>query len=217
MATSFVSTSSDSDSSSYSVYPVVPAGVQDGDLLVAFVGGVAADTSASGWTYLGGISEFRGFFKVANSESGTYTFNQVVQGPLRAQVVAYRGGFDTSDPIDANSSAVYGYNNDVLKGGTVSPTLYQNETLIFFGGCYRTSAVTFSTPENPITFTEDVNTGDTTGDMWCLFAHGTWYVDGASGDIDSTMSVSTPNKQAFVLALNPKINVSNPILAAMSF
>jgi hypothetical protein len=203
MATSFVSTSSDSDSYTYSVYPAVPAGVQDGDLLVAFVGGVAADTSASGWTYLGGISEFRGFFKVANSESGTYTFNQVVQGPLRAQVVAYRGGFDTSDPIDANSSAVYGYNNDVLKGGTVSPTLSQDETLIFFGGCYQTSAVTFSTPTSPIAFTEDVDTGDTTGDMWCFFAHGTWYVDGASGDIDSTMSVSTPNKQAFVLALNP--------------
>jgi hypothetical protein len=217
MATSFVNTSSDSGSYTYFVYPAVPAGVQDGDLLIAFVGGTAIDTSASGWTYLGGISEFRGFFKIANSESGTYTFNQVVQSGLRAQVVAYRGGFDTADPIDANSSAVYGYNDSTLKGGTVSPTLFQDETLIFFGGCYWTSAVTFSAPTSPITFTEDVDTGDTTGDMWCIFAHGTWYVDGASGDIDSTMSVSTPNKQAFVLALNPKVNVSNPILASMGF
>jgi hypothetical protein len=215
-AISYISTSYNTAIATSYVNVSVPAGVQDDDLLVAFVGsGSSALNYATGWTLVGNYNVFAAFYKIASSESGPYTFGQISPSRIRAQVCCYRGGFNTADPIDVISATPYTNFDTILRaaGVTVSAA---NSNIIFWGGSAQTAALTYTPPINPLTFVEDVDDGDTTADVWFEFSHRQWSGSGATGDIDATISVARNVKYAVALVLNPIPIIGNPVMVSMS-
>jgi hypothetical protein len=213
---SYISTSSNTASSTSYISVSVPAGVQDDDLLVAFVGsGGSALNYATGWTLVGNWDSFAAFYKIASSESGPYEFGQISPSKIRAQVCCYRGGFDTADPVDVISATPYNNLDTILRaaGVTVSAA---NSNIIFWGGASQSSALTYTPPINPLTFVEDVDDGDTTSDMWFEFAHRQWTGSGSTGNMDATISASRSYKFAVALVLNPTPIIGNPVMVSMS-
>jgi hypothetical protein len=207
MATTFVSTSSDFSSGATSLSPSVPASVQDDDLLLAIVTlnvGQSISSAPSGWVSLGNSTSQESYlyWKLASSESGSYTWSWATTCKCRIQVAAYRSGFNTGDPIDAVSNTDYTTFNTVLRAASFSVTS-DNSTLIFAGYCDSTSSKTFTPPSNPGTFTEDVDAGETTSDNWITFAHFEWSSSGSTGDVDATISANENDKHAFCVSLNP--------------
>lgn len=214
--TSYISTSYNTAYPSTSIAVSVPIGVQDDDLLVAFVGsGTSPLNYATGWTLVGNTNIFAAFYKIASSESGLYTFGQISSSRIRAQVCCYRGGFDTADPIDVISATPYNNFDAILRaaGVTVSAA---NSNIIFWGGSAQTAALTYTPPINPLTFIEDVDDGDTTSDVWFEFAHRQWAGSGATGDMDATISVNRNAKFAVALVLNSTPIIGNPVMVSMS-
>jgi len=175
------------------------------------------DSAPSGWTLQGTDTSgyTRLYTKVASSESGSYTWSWSTSAcKARVQIAAYRGGFDTSDPVDAVSNTDYTTDNTTLRAASFSVS-NTGSTIIFAGSVFETaSARTFSPPTNPGTFTEDVDTGDTTSDIFNTFAHYEWSSSGSTGDIDGTLSLNSPDKHAFAISLNPP---TNPFTAAGEF
>lgn len=207
--TTFIGTTTAYTDAGTSVSPTLPTGTADDDIMFALVYANNGISSApSGWTSLGNDSttKFYLYYKLASSETGPYQWSQGSSGKMRAQVVIYRGDFDTSDPIDAVSNTDYTTSNTTLRAATFSVT-NTNSTIIFAGILYGFFAsVTISPPTNPGTFTEDVDDGDSSSDSYLEFAHYTWSSNGSTGNIDATSSQSSAVKHAFAVSLNPAKN-----------
>lgn len=211
--TDFVAYSRDSGQQD-SLTAAVPTGVTDGDLLVAAICSysTADPTSApSGWT-LRGTADYKTYVKwhlytkIASSESGSYTWSWSATTKRAVVVAAYRGDFDTADPIDVISNTEYQTNNTTLRAASI--TLSQNnETIIFLGSQFILTNNTCSAPTNPDTFTEDVDTGDSTSDIYHHYYHLSGVSAGATGNIEGTLASSNYAKHAFAIALNPMSNL----------
>ena len=218
MAIAFIGTEYSYSLASFYATVGAPTGTQDDDLMVAMVWCTvdASSTPPSGWTLRAIVGTRAVFTKVASSESGTYNFYQVggTPYPIAARIWSYRGGFDVADPIDVASGAAYTTFNDILRAQTFSVT-NENSNIIFIGDVYSATAITISPPTSPTTFSEDSEIGSNSHYMYaasCL-----WSGNGLTGDMDATISASKNNKFAAALALNPKVNLNNPILVSMGF
>lgn len=110
MAVSYVGESHFTTTSYTSSVPISkPAGVVDGDVLIAVVGGTPS--TPSGWTLLGtansgtsSLLNVRVFRKVASSEGSSYTFTVSSSLPCGA-IVAYRG-VDNATPVDTTNISI---------------------------------------------------------------------------------------------------------------
>lgn len=202
-----------------SVAPSVPASVADGDLLLTFLKSTNAaeadpSTVPSGWTQVAkavpaGSSTYWVYYKIAASESGSYTWGWAGAARRAATVVAYRDGFSISSVSDFTvSNTTYITANTTVRAASFSVPS-SNSPLIWIGSSHFSSAQTLTTPTVPTGWASDVD------DNWSSASRGlreiasmTWSSSGATGDIDSTLSTSNGDKHAFALALNPSTSAS---------
>lgn len=214
MSTSYVNTSASNTAWGTSLSPSVPFSVNDDDILFAYIAlsiGQAISSAPSGWASLGNDTAQKHYlyYKIASSESGSYTWTWGSDSKARIQIAAYRGGFDPGDPIDATSNTDYVTSDTTVRAASFSVT--NTDSTIIFAGCgYGAAACTFTPPTNPGTFTEDVDAGDSSSDRYITFAHYEWPSSGATGDIDATFSTTTTTKHAFAVSLNLQIYNATP-------
>lgn len=195
-----------------SVAPAKPTGVAANDILFALLtrGGDVNDVTSvpAGWTLLQGYTRSTAerwwlYYKVAGaSEGDTYTWQWANPQKSMGLIVAYRDGFNTSDPIDASSNGEYLTGNTTLRATGVTVSADDSPLIMVGGVLYATAPVTFSAPTSPGTFTEDLDTGNATPDWWGCF-YSLVVAAGATGNVDATMDSSQTSKHAFLVALKP--------------
>lgn len=106
----------------------VPAGVVDGDVMLALVqqGGVFILTAPAGWTLLAGPTGTRQsylYWRLASGEPVSYTWTLSANGYLRILTVAYRGvtSIDALSVFALGGSAA-GYHDSTAVVASVTPT-----------------------------------------------------------------------------------------------
>jgi hypothetical protein len=195
-----------------------PSGVQQGDIMFALLSRLDSalpSSVPSGWTivddgYTTVNRTWALYYKVAGaSEPSSYTWQWAASAKTLVQTVAYRDGFDTSDPIDVYSNLHYITSDYTCRGGSITVSM-NSSPVVFAGGAFSGSTLSFTPPSG---FTEDEDFGHTDPDFWGTFSHKTFNA-GATGDQDATSSTSGVYKHAFLVALNPLS--STPVTVAAS-
>lgn len=183
-----------------------PTDTQENDLLLCFFSKRGTITNPisipSGWTQLATSTVastygFWVFYKVAgSSEPSTYTWEWGLRS--RVTILAYRGNINPTDPIDVFSNTIYDSSNNVARAASI--TVSENSsTVLFLASAYDTTGCTF---QQAGTFTEQHDAGDVGSDLWQTVQMNELNA-GATGNIDSTLSITTVNKHAFLIAFNP--------------
>ena len=118
-------------------------------------------------------------------------------------IAAYRGGFDTADPVDVYSNTSYKTVDTTVEAASITVSA-SNSPLIVVGGYYISNTATTATaPASPGTFAEDLDFYDATGDYGRFF-YSQVVASGATGDMDVVLSGGGLQlKHAFGIALNP--------------
>lgn len=212
----FVAYASGTTENGTSVEVNKPTGTTENDIMIAIishVGPPAETPSCSGWTRIQDI-DYRStsrddelLYKVAGgAEGASYTFSGYsTSGRIMATIATYRGGFNTSDPIDTYSKDDYVTSNTTNRATALTVSA-ANSPIFHIGSDYHDSSVSCTAPSSPGTFNEDVdNYQAINGPGWvhCFYSQ-EWSGSGSTGDMDATLSVSeTTDKAAFGLALNP--------------
>ena len=188
-----------------------------GDLLFMSVvvysttGSVLTESSVTsqGWTLLGKSLNTNSdnhylFYKVAGTEPASYT---ITCGSARigANIYAYTGSYNPSNPIDVVSNTPYRTNNTTLQAAAMTVT-NTNSRILFFGCLYATAANNMTPPTAPAAFTEPVaDSGNVTSDVWREHAHLLWTGSGTTGLMNGTLATATTTKHAFAVAINPSL------------
>lgn len=195
--------------------PSKPTNTADGDIMFAIAqcyGGTV--TTLSGWTLVGsqayaanGSNAYL-YYKIASSEGSSYTwtFSNTVINSI--SIVTYRGGFNKTTPSPTYSNTAYTTSNATLRAASISIP-YNNSPLFFFGANEDSLSLTPPTQPTTTTWTEDLDNAK-------QFAVSTLYAakaDVAGGSnvatvIDGTLSGSTTQKAAWLLALNPTLGIT---------
>lgn len=208
----FIANASASQAFGSSLSPSKPTGTVKNDIMFAHLlredANDEPNSTPTDWTRLAYIQnmitnfQYAGLYYklVGDSEPSSYPWGWSSSTSGRIEIATYRGGFDIADPIDQSASALYTTSDVGVRAGAITVSS-DNSPLIFIGGAYRTSQVTFAEQG---TFGKDVDDGDTDSDFWDFFlsdvvnagAHGgfNYYVN---------MSVSLSTKNGFLVALNP--------------
>ena len=196
-----------------------PTGVQEGDIMFAIVCQYTIGNiiyPPSGWTVLfekGGDSYgcCCTYYKVAGaSEPADYDWSSNRTKKTLVAIVAYRDGFDVSDPIDAVSVIEYQNNLGKLNRAAGISVSAANSPLLWMGGFYYQKAGSTTTPTAPEDdWVEDLDSGHADADFWVAFFSQIWSGSGSTGDVDATISVTTRDRHASLVALNPAIEPTN--------
>jgi len=191
---------------SYGYYHIAnkPNSTSDGDIMFAFICGRNPDSAPSGWTLLGTNENYALYYKIASSEGSSYQWTTPINTTLTIGIFTYRGGFDSSDPIDTLSNTSYLTNDNIIRAASINITK-TGSALIVFGGFYYSLSTSFTPPTNPGTFTEDYEQGAQSLSYLMDISHYTWDSNGATGNMDITASRTRDQKHAFAVALNPVI------------
>lgn len=201
----------DTDGSTSSAVINKPTGTAEGDIMFAWImmstTGMTITSIPSGWTQLAIQNSNNGtrvlLYRVAGaSEGASYTFGFNTSSTyVSGAIFTYRGGFDTSNPINTYSNTQYMVTNTTCRGASITTTL-ANCNAFWFGNIYDGGAISFSTPSG---WTEDYDGqfGGSGQGMSGAVNRKQLGGAGATGDIDSTMSQNRDGKHAFVVALNP--------------
>lgn len=209
MALAFIN-SSNADATGTSVTCTKPTDTTNGDLMIALF--VQRDdtayTPASNWnqiaTYQTTAVTATLYYKVASSEPSDYTWTIDLSEQCSLDVVTFRGGFNISNPIDVVSNTAYTTLNSTVRAASMNVT-NTNSLLVFcpIGHVSTSASYTFTTPTVPTSdWVEHFDTGNTTQDIFRSFCSMTWTSSGATGDIDSTMSIGSQTaKHAFAFAI----------------
>lgn len=180
-----------------------PTGTQEGDIMFAMI--TRGDTNAvptsapSGWGALAnkrGVWDYYGlYYKVAGgSEPSTYTWDWAAGSSTSIVVVAYRGKFDSADPIDAYSNTAYTTGDNICRAASFTVSSNNSPLLWLAGVCKSTS---FSMPSG---FEEDADSKF--GIATSAIGH-KLVASGSTGNLDGTFGTSSTYKHAFAVALNP--------------
>jgi hypothetical protein len=211
MAITYIDKSTAESASSKTAVLDQVTGIQNNDIMLCYVSyfSTGVITPPAGWSniYNGSANENL-FYKIASSESGTYTFtNSASASKISAVIATYRGGFDTTNPIDQSSVNVPAGTSANVTASTITVTAV-NSALLYFGSVLTSAGVTtFSAPTSPATFTEDIAI-DTSGigaQIYQEIAHATLSSNGATGNIIAvaSRSVATSARFAIAVSLNP--------------
>lgn len=135
MAVAFRSASNATANASTSLVLPVPAGVQDGDLLIAFLT-IALDNTSNdfstptGWTLLDdsvanppGGSRSANFWKIASSEPANYTWNVAAGADDWAGVMVAYSGADQTTPINQHAGTTSGAIEQTGVTSSITPTV----------------------------------------------------------------------------------------------
>lgn len=183
----------------------IPVGTQDGDVMLAFVANRDSVQTTwiappSGWamakregvsaTYVREV-----YYKVANSESGTYAWTASADSPSTAWsvVVAVYRGVDNSDVVDAVGTA----NNTT---NTVINTTVDNAMLVHFMAARGTT----STITPPSGSTQRHNAAQAaTGNTSYVLAIADEVLTSATSNVSRTFSASAAAAYLIIVALTP--------------
>lgn len=204
-------------SSNASVTINVPSGVQNGDIIFLLVGHnetFGGTTFPSGFNILADVTGIWGsdnvyatlLYKIASSEGATYSMSVNGGNASDSYTVcsAFRGDFDTADPIDVVSNSNYVTNDTVCRAASMVVSAV-NSPLLFFGAGRRTAgSLTYTKPSVPTNdWVEVSDSGESNSDFYFEVCHMKWTGSGATGDMDATMSTNIATKRGFAVALNP--------------
>lgn len=192
-----------------------PTGIVANDIMFCMVGTDTAYTNStpSGWTSLGKANPsyfFELFYKVAGaSEPADYTWTTATTQRFMIRLIGYeRYQFNHVTPLDQTSNTPYVTNNTTNRAASMTVTS-ANSPLIYFSFVGHGSAITSTKPTAPNTdWVEDLDDGDTNPDMWFEICSMFWASNGATGDIDNTLSTAETNKHAMAVSLNPATGVT---------
>ena len=189
-----------------------PAGVVQGDIMFAHIlhsnGTDRLNGIPVGWTFVAkhksGSNNQALYYKVAGaSEGSSYTFGLSASSKLGVTISAYRGCFDTANPIDVFTSLDYVVNNTTYRADTLTLSS-ANTTVLMFPSIFSTTVRTFA---NPLTqgggWTEDYDQGSTASDFSRAAYRKFIPASGSTGVIDSIGTSGTTIKHAFGVALRP--------------
>jgi hypothetical protein len=212
MAVSFISSSSNKSTSASLVIPA-PANIQNDDILVAFVAvfrgtsSTATSITGTGWTqWAEQITSTRYkcslFWKRANGESGSYTFNSASATQLQGAIGVYRGCVTTGDPKDVLSNTAYTTSGTTVRAASCTPTV-ANGFFVFGGWYYLSGTISLGTPTG-------MNARETQTNTNCAIrlADLASTTTAASGTKDATAGGSCTVKHAFMVALKPLVQAS---------
>jgi prepilin-type N-terminal cleavage/methylation domain-containing protein len=189
-----------------------PTGVVQGDIMFAYIlHNNAVDrltTIPSGWLPVGSRRKNASvnqalYYKVAGaSEGASYAFGFSASSKIGVTISAYRGCFNTSNPIETFSDSIYVVNNTTYRAGSV--TLSAGSTVLMFPSMYTTAVRTFA---NPLTqgggWTEDYDQGSTASDFSRAAYRKFIPTLGATGVIDSIGTSGGTVKHAYGVVLRP--------------
>lgn len=200
-----------------------PAGITDGDILVAVVWaweyrGLVTDLSLpNGWAtwYTGDFGKYYGkiAWKRASSESGDYTFTVNAGNSLFifGQIAAFSGRVASGDPLDVGSNTAYITNNATVRGAGVTIATAGSD-LVYVGFAETNGSASLATPSGMTSRRSDDWSGDYTAmETASLDNQST----GATGDKDGTANAATATKHAFLVALKPAVVSGLSIPVAM--
>lgn len=212
MAFQFINYTKSGLSSGNTVTINKPTNTSDNDIMFAFIitNTIIISNVPSGWNLISLISPGNGnyhyylYYKIASSEGSNYKFDFNGTNSFSISISTFRDGFSLLNPI-LSYSAIDSYSS--IGGTTINRAASFNVSkinspLIFFGGSHSTSSVVQTPPTIPTTFTEHFDVGSTSEDKWQEVASCIWSSSGDTGNIDSTMSQSRFNQQAFCVALD---------------
>jgi Tfp pilus assembly protein PilV len=200
------------NSSSVSAVVNKPTGVVAGDIMFAYImhfnGTDRLATIPAGWISIGrhknGNYNQALYYKVAGASEGTnYTFGFTSSSKVGVTISAYRGCFDTANPIEASSNVEYVTNNTTYRADTLNISSL-NATVLMFPSAYSASVRTFA---NPTTqgggWTEDYDQGANTSDFSRAGYRKFISTSGLTGVIDSIGTSGNTIKHAFGVVLHP--------------
>lgn len=164
---SYVSSSDNSAGASTTVVVTAPAGIQDGDILLAFFmieDENATDTPPTGFIEIDlstttATTQQWSYYKIASSESGNYTFTSSATDNLSANIVVFR---KTSGTWTAPTTVGYHNENDATTQTTLTSgnVTTQDNSILVISWCTSQSAGTVNTAPSGMTL---VTTIDGTG------------------------------------------------------
>lgn len=191
-----------------------PTGVTTGDIMFAHILHNAANNSdrlnaiPTGWVQIarhrnGNYNQALYYHVADAAEGANYTFG--FSGNIKAAITvsAYRGCFNTANPIAASSSVEYVANNTTYRADTMTlPSA--NSTILMFPSMFTTTVRTFA---NPLTqsggWTEDYDQGSTASDFSRAGYRKFMSASGATNVIDSIGQSGSTVKHAFGVGLTP--------------
>jgi hypothetical protein len=183
-----------------------PDGIQDGDILVAFIVGWKSGTKPADLSWPAGFTEWYErdvlhtfklglAWKRASSESGNYVMGTTDGSETIGAVSVYRGRITTGDPMDVGSNTPYTYPDTYCRAAGVTIATAGSD-LVYFGGGYLSG--TLASPSG-MTQRGSVDSPNNleVADLLNQAA-------GATGDKDGVWSsVVQVSKHAFLVALKP--------------
>lgn len=210
MAFAFVASARSDDSFGPGVACNKPTGTVDNDIMLAIVSSydAYANTIPTGWTKIaelipsGTSMRARLYWKLAASEGASYTWGYSPSQTNSVVIATFRGGFNTTSPIDVVSATSYTTSDTTCRAAAMTVAA-ANSPLIFMASV--AAAATFTKPSVPTT--DWVENYDGAGsDFANEVCSMTWTGSGSTGNMDATLSASKTVKQAFAVALVPIVS-----------
>ena len=193
-----------------------PAGIADGDILVACVwswrggggaGAIQLPADFAAW-YTVTVASYVGVlaWKRANSEAGDYTFTSAGGQFTFGQVGVFSGRVASGDPLDVGSNTGYTTSNTTVRGAGVTIATSGSD-LIYCGMAETDDSASLSAPSGMTSRRSDDWTDDWTAMETASLDNQT---TGATGDKDGTANAACTSKHAFLVALKPAAAAGNP-------
>lgn len=199
----------------------VPSGVQDDDIIILFafgrrtsLGGIGSFTWPTGFTEIASrvISTYRRVgvaWKLASSESGSYTVSVSGASQSWLAALAYSGRAASGSPVDVYSDTAYTTNNTTIRAASMTTT-EDGDDILWLGFA-----------DDPMTTIAGPSGMNARVDVESAKSSATWAVSdlldqsaGATGDKDGTAGTATVQKHAFMVGLKPVVvnGISIPLL-----
>lgn len=192
------------------IVATAPAGIEDGDILLAFVRlylspGPPSVTPPAGWTSIASYTlttprRFEVFWKRASGESGDYTFSTSAATLGAVVISAFSGCLASGSPIDVYSNTDYVTNNSTMRAGSVTTTVA--DAMLWAAGSANSSTA-FTPPSGTTEIADSYTASNWTAGVSAAYV--AQAAAGASGDKDFGVSATTTVKHAFLVALKPAV------------
>jgi hypothetical protein len=207
VAASFVGVHAAYSTGSNTLTITKPTDTADGDILLALVktyrdAGVTAITHPDTWAEIATIDATPDAdertaiaWKRASSEGASWAWaTAAAADDFQGYVVAYRGFLASGSPIHASSNTKYNTSNTTIRAATLTTTV--PTWLIWMGKSYSGTLPTLTSPGG---YTERLDLQDLASRFLCDKDCSAW--TGETGSVDGTLSQTTTDKHAFLVAL----------------
>lgn len=170
-------------------------------------------TAPDGWNFIRGnentnYGNFYMYYKVAGaSEPSNYTWvvsSSTSTGPNGALLATFRGGFNTSNPIDQSNSSLAATLGTAFSAGAITVSAANSSLIFLGGGDPANDSYTFTKPSVPTTdWAEIYESVVVTSQHKATIDTMTWTSSGSTGTVQANSSGNFNPRFSFVLSLNP--------------